>query len=75
LSLFTRYGVEIPADPWPGKVTRYESVAEACSAGVDAEVEIAARYDRLLAGTDRPGRHWAHPRRGCLQLGWGRPRP
>lgn len=54
LSLFHRYGVGVPADPWPGRVTRYGSVAEACRAGVDAETDDAALYDRLLAGTDRP---------------------
>jgi hypothetical protein len=53
LSLFHRYGVEVPANSWRGQVARYETVAEACRAGVDAEIENAALYDRLLAGTDR----------------------
>jgi hypothetical protein len=51
--LFARYGLEVPADPWPGQVTRYGSIAEACAAGVEAEIENAALYDRLLAGTTR----------------------
>lgn len=52
--LFRRYGVDVPADTWPGRAARYGSVAEACRAGVEAEVENAALYDRLLAGTERP---------------------
>lgn len=52
--LFRRYGVELPDNPWPGKVSRYESVTEACRAGVEAEIDNAALYDRLLAGTSRP---------------------
>ena len=54
LGLFRRYGLDVPANPWPGKVTRYGSVAEACRAGVDAEIDNAALYDRFLAGTTRP---------------------
>lgn len=54
LALYHRYGVDVPPDTWPTRVPRYASVAEACRAGVDAEVANAALYDRLLAGTDRP---------------------
>ena len=52
--LFARYGLEIPVNPWPGKVTRYDSVSVACHAGVAAEVENGALYERLLASTQRP---------------------
>lgn len=51
--LFDRYGLDVPIDPWPGRVPRYASLNEACRAGVDAEIDNAALYDRLLAGTDR----------------------
>lgn len=54
LRLFHRYGLPVPEDPWPGAVPRYGSPAEACRAGVDAEIENGALYDRLLAGTTRP---------------------
>lgn len=54
LGLFARYSVEAPDNPWPGNVTRYASVADACRAGVDAEIANAELYDRLLASTDRP---------------------
>jgi hypothetical protein len=49
-----RYEVPVPTNPWPGKVTRYESVEQACADAIDTEIENAALYDRLLAATDRP---------------------
>ncbi|MBK9179468.1 MAG: DUF2202 domain-containing protein [Acidimicrobiales bacterium] len=51
--LFARYGLDMPPDPWPGQVARYGSLSEACAAGVEAEIDNAALYDRLLAGTTR----------------------
>lgn len=53
LTLFRRYGVGVPDDPWPGAVERYVSVADACRAGVEAEIENAALYERLFASTNR----------------------
>jgi hypothetical protein len=53
-ALFSRYRLDIPENPWPGKVTRYASLQEACQAGVAAEIENGALYDRLLATTQRP---------------------
>lgn len=52
--LVRRYGVELPDNPWPGKVSRYETATEACRAGVEAEIDNAALHDRLMAGTSRP---------------------
>ena len=52
--LMERYEVPVPTNPWPGRVTRYESVAQACADAVEAEIENGALYDRLLATTDRP---------------------
>ncbi|MCL4772370.1 MAG: hypothetical protein KJZ98_00305 [Burkholderiaceae bacterium] len=54
VALFERHGLNTPANPWPGKVVRYASVREACTAGVAAEIANAALYDRLLAATQRP---------------------
>jgi len=51
--LFERYGVRVPADTSPGRVSSSSSLHEACVAAVAAEVENAALYERLLAGTDR----------------------
>jgi hypothetical protein len=52
--LYARYGLTVPENPWPGKVTRYASLQEACAAGVAAEIENGALYERLLASTQRP---------------------
>lgn len=52
--LFDRYELSLPVNPWPGKVMRYASRQEACAAGVAAEIENAALYERLLASTQRP---------------------
>jgi hypothetical protein len=52
--LFARYGVPVPENPWPGRVPRYASLAEACGAAAAAEIANAALYDRLLAATGRP---------------------
>lgn len=53
LSLFDRYGLQAPGNPWPGRVKRFGSLQEACEAAVQAEIANAALYERLLAGTDR----------------------
>ena len=52
-TLFVRYGLTVPENPWPGRVPRFGNLAEACSASVAAEVENAALYERLLASTQR----------------------
>ena len=52
-TLFDRYGLPVPANPWPGKVTRYPSLQAACEAGVEGEVANGALYERLLASTRR----------------------
>jgi hypothetical protein len=51
--LFARYGLTVPENPWPGFVTGYPGLQEACKAGVQAEIENAALYERLLASTER----------------------
>ncbi|HSQ71604.1 MAG TPA: hypothetical protein VLM87_04215 [Rubrivivax sp.] len=53
-SLYARYGLPLPANPWPGRVPRYASVQAACEAGVAAEIANGAMYERLLAATQRP---------------------
>lgn len=53
VALFARYGLDVPPDPWPGQVTRYGTIVDACADGVQAEIDNAALYDRLLAGTTR----------------------
>jgi hypothetical protein len=53
-ALYALYGLAVPENPWPGKVTRYANLQEACAAGVAAEIENGALYERLLASTRRP---------------------
>ena len=54
LSIFACYGLQVPANPWIGKTPHYPSLEEACKAGVEAEIDNASLYDRVLASTERP---------------------
>lgn len=51
--LFQRYGLEVPANPWPGHVSRFIGVREACQAAVQAEANNVALYERLANSTTR----------------------
>jgi hypothetical protein len=53
-TLFARYGLPVPENPWPGKVARYASLQAACEAGVAAEIANGEMYERLLGETQRP---------------------
>jgi len=53
-TLYARYGLPVPGNPWPGKVERYASLQAACEAGVAAEVANGEMYERLLGATRRP---------------------
>lgn len=48
LPLFWKYGIPVPEDNWQGKIDVPTSVTQACQAGVQAEIENAAMYRRLL---------------------------
>jgi hypothetical protein len=52
-ALFESYAIKIPANNWPGKVTRYQTLRAACEAGVAAEIENGQMYERLLRSTKR----------------------
>ena len=48
-AIYDKYGLEIPENTWPAKVTTPETLRKACQIGVDAEIENAALYkDNLL---------------------------
>jgi hypothetical protein len=47
-----KYGLDVPDYPGPLS-TEFESLADACLAGVDAEIADAALYDELLMDTDK----------------------
>jgi len=51
--LFTRYGLPVPTNTWPGRVRRYASLQEACEAAVAAEIANGEMYERLLGATQR----------------------
>lgn len=53
LEVGAHYGVPLPPNRWPGKVTRYASLYDACSHAVTGEIENAALYDRVLQSTRR----------------------
>jgi hypothetical protein len=54
VNLFEGYGLEVPANEWPGTVPTFDSLAEACEAGVQAEIDNAALYDQLFSMVDNP---------------------
>ncbi|HYN34247.1 MAG TPA: hypothetical protein VES40_16605 [Ilumatobacteraceae bacterium] len=54
LSLFKRYEVAVPRNPWADEAPRFSTLDEACLAGVDGEIENAAMYSRLIAATSHP---------------------
>jgi hypothetical protein len=52
LPLFERYRIAPPEDRWAATLRAPNTVLEACQAGVDAEIENIAMYDRLLAAVE-----------------------
>jgi hypothetical protein len=52
--LMRHYGVPVPPNKWSGTAPRFASVAEACAASVQGEIDNGVLYDRLMAATDRP---------------------
>lgn len=48
LPLYEKYGLPVPEDTWWQRIVLPASVKEACQAGVEAEIENAGMYDRLL---------------------------
>jgi hypothetical protein len=53
LGILHSFDLLVPPNDWPGRVSRYSSVQEACSAGVTAEIDNAALYDGVLERTNR----------------------
>ena len=49
VTLFDRYGLDVPENEWPGNVPTFSSLGEACEAGVQAEIDNAALYDQLFS--------------------------
>lgn len=54
VTLFERYGLEVPENEYVGTMPSFDTLAEACAAGAQAEIDNAALYDQLLDGVDNP---------------------
>lgn len=52
--LFDKYGLDVPENEWIGNTPEFDSVEDACAAGVTAETENAALYDELFSMVDNP---------------------
>jgi hypothetical protein len=52
VTLFDRYGLAVPVNEWPGDVPSFDTLADACEAGVQAEIDNAALYDELFTMVD-----------------------
>lgn len=52
IALYEKYDLIVPEDDWQDKVPEFDSVALACEAGVQAEIENADLYDELFAKVD-----------------------
>jgi len=53
LDLFEESGLAVPVNLWMGEIDDFESVADACAVGVEAEIINATLYDYLYSTTDR----------------------
>jgi len=51
--LFAQYALDVPQNPWAGRVPHYASVRAACEAAVQAEIANGAMYQSLLRTTSR----------------------
>jgi len=54
VALFQRYGLDVPINEWPDNVPTFETLGQACEAGVQAEIDNAALYDQLFSMVDSP---------------------
>lgn len=53
LGLFATYELAVPENPWLGNIEEFDTVADACTVGVEAEIINASLYDYLYSTTDR----------------------
>jgi len=51
LPLFNKYEIAVPEDNWYARIQPPKSLIEACRVGVEAEIDNAEMYDRLLSAT------------------------
>ena len=53
LGLFATYELAVPENPWLGNIEEFDTVADACTVGAEAEIINASLYDYLYSTTDR----------------------
>ena len=51
--LFKNYGLKLPENKWTGETPAFDSVKQACEAGVEGEIANMKLYTRLLKTTER----------------------
>jgi hypothetical protein len=52
--VYAAYGLDVPEDTWYDRVPTYDTLADACAAAIDAELENAALYEEIVAGITNP---------------------
>jgi hypothetical protein len=51
--IFNMYNLPVPENVWTGQVASFDSLAAACTAGVEAEIANAKLYETLFRSTNR----------------------
>ena len=54
INQFNKYDLSVPENPWIGNVPTFDSLQQACQAGVEAEIANADLYNQLFSMTDDP---------------------
>ncbi len=54
LRVFRNFGLTPPNNAWVGKTPHYKSVASACADAVQAEIDNADLYERIMQSSERP---------------------
>lgn len=52
--LYQKYGLQVPKDNWRDKVPVFATPPDACAAAIQAEIENAALYDRIMTKINKP---------------------
>jgi|TARA_Y100000748_G_C15342696_1_gene428652 hypothetical protein len=54
IPFFTKYGLTVPDNHYIGNIPSFNSLKDACQAGVAAEIENVELYERIFSLTDDP---------------------
>ncbi len=50
--VYSKYSLDVPQDDWYDQVPEFDTLADACAAGVQAEIDNVALYDGLFSKVD-----------------------